>query len=292
MIEEFLNYMRYELNRSAQTIQSYGGDLRAFEAYFKNLDDHDVSWESVDSDIIRDWMESMMDKGNTATSINRRLSALRSLYRFALSRRLVERDPAHGITGPKKQKPLPQYVREAEMDELLDHTEWGEDYNNVRVRTIILMFYQTGMRVSELIGLNDADVDFTSHQLKVTGKRDKQRIIPFGDELEQGLKDYMKLRDELPQRQTDALFVDQKGARVKYEQVRREVRSSLSQVCSLKKRSPHVLRHTFATAMLNNGAGLETIKSLLGHESVSTLDKKNCLAKGQYCWEKSRKENL
>ena len=272
MIEEFLNYMRYELNRSAQTIQSYGGDLRAFEAYFKNLDDHDVSWESVDSDIIRDWMESMMDKGNTATSINRRLSALRSLYRFALSRRLVERDPAHGITGPKKQKPLPQYVREAEMDELLDHTEWGEDYNNVRVRTIILMFYQTGMRVSELIGLNDADVDFTSHQLKVTGKRDKQRIIPFGDELEQGLKDYMKLRDELPQRQTDALFVDQKGARVKYEQVRREVRSSLSQVCSLKKRSPHVLRHTFATAMLNNQAGLESVKKLLGHESLSTTE--------------------
>ena len=264
--------MRYELNRSAQTIQSYGGDLRAFEAYFKNLDDHDVSWESVDSDIIRDWMESMMDKGNTATSINRRLSALRSLYRFALSRRLVERDPAHGITGPKKQKPLPQYVREAEMDELLDHTEWGEDYNNVRVRTIILMFYQTGMRVSELIGLNDADVDFTSHQLKVTGKRDKQRIIPFGDELEQGLKDYMKLRDELPQRQTDALFVDQKGARVKYEQVRREVRSSLSQVCSLKKRSPHVLRHTFATAMLNNQAGLESVKKLLGHESLSTTE--------------------
>lgn len=272
MIEEFLNYMRYELNRSAQTIQSYGGDLRAFEAYFKNLDDHDVSWESVDSDIIRDWMESMMDKGNTATSINRRLSALRSLYRFALSRRLVERDPAHGITGPKKQKPLPQYVREAEMDELLDHTEWGEDYNNVRVRTIILMFYQTGMRVSELIGLNDADVDFTSHQLKVTGKRDKQRIIPFGDELEQGLKDYMKLRDELPQRQTDALFVDQKGARMKYEQVRREVRSSLSQVCSLKKRSPHVLRHTFATAMLNNQAGLESVKKLLGHESLSTTE--------------------
>lgn len=272
MIEEFLNYMRYELNRSAQTIQSYGGDLRAFEAYFKNLDDHDVSWESVDSDIIRDWMESMMDKGNTATSINRRLSALRSLYRFALSRRLVERDPAHGITGPKKQKPLPQYVREAEMDELLDHTEWGEDYNNVRVRTIILMFYQTGMRVSELIGLNDADVDFTSHQLKVTGKRDKQRIIPFGDELEQGLKDYMKLRDELPQRQADALFVDQKGARVKYEQVRREVRSSLSQVCSLKKRSPHVLRHTFATAMLNNQAGLESVKKLLGHESLSTTE--------------------
>ena len=272
MIEEFLNYMRYELNRSAQTIQSYGGDLRAFEAYFKNLDDHDVSWESVDSDIIRDWMESMMDKGNTATSINRRLSALRSLYRFALSRRLVERDPAHGITGPKKQKPLPQYVREAEMDELLDHTEWGEDYNNVRVRTIILMFYQTGMRVSELIGLNDADVDFTSHQLKVTGKRDKQRIIPFGDELEQGLKDYMKLRDELPQRQEDALFVDQKGARMKYEQVRREVRSSLSQVCSLKKRSPHVLRHTFATAMLNNQAGLESVKKLLGHESLSTTE--------------------
>ena len=272
MIEEFLNYMRYELNRSAQTIKSYGGDLRAFEAYFKNLDDHDVSWASVDADIIRDWMESMMDKGNTATSINRRLSALRSLYRFALSRHLVERDPAHGITGPKKQKPLPQYVREAEMDKLLDSTAWGEEYNNVRMRTIILMFYQTGVRVSELIGLDDDDLDFDSHQLKVTGKRDKQRIIPFGDELEEALKGYMRLRDEQTERRSGALFVDQKGERLKYAQVRREVRQSLSQVSSLKKRSPHVLRHTFATAMLNNEAGLESVKKLLGHESLSTTE--------------------
>ena len=134
------------------------------------------------------------------------------------------------------------------------------------------MFYQTGMRVSELIGLNDADVDFTSHQLKVTGKRDKQRIIPFGDELEQVLKDYMKQRDAQTPRLIDALFVDQKGARMKYEQVRREVRSSLSKVSSLKKRSPHVLRHTFATAMLNNEAGLESVKKLLGHESLSTTE--------------------
>ena len=272
MIEEFLNYMRYELNRSAQTIKSYGGDLRAFEAYFKNLDDHDVSWASVDADIIRDWMESMMDKGNTAASINRRLSALRSLYRFALSRHLVERDPAHGITGPKKQKPLPQYVREAEMDKLLDSTAWGEEYNNVRMRTIILMFYQTGARVSELIGLDDDDLDFDSHQLKVTGKRDKQRIIPFGDELEEALKGYMRLRDEQTERRSGALFVDQKGERLKYAQVRREVRQSLSQVSSLKKRSPHVLRHTFATAMLNNEAGLESVKKLLGHESLSTTE--------------------
>lgn len=271
MTEAFLNYLSAERNYSERTVGSYGEDLKAFESYFRDLDDQ-LSWDSVDSDVIRGWMESMMDKGNTATSINRRLSALRSLYRFALSRHLVEHDPAHGITGPKKQKPLPQYVRESEMDTLLDKLDWGKEYNNVRVRTIILMFYQTGMRVSELIGLNDADVDFTSHQLKVTGKRDKQRIIPFGDELEQVLKDYMKQRNAQTPRLTDALFVDQKGARMKYEQVRREVRSSLSKVSSLKKRSPHVLRHTFATAMLNNEAGLESVKKLLGHESLSTTE--------------------
>jgi len=175
-IENFLNYLQFELNRSALTVSSYGDDLHAFEAYFK-AKDIELSWESIDSDVIRDWMESMMDKGNSATSINRRLSALRSFYRYALVRNLVSKDPVRGITGPKRSKPLPQFLREAEMDRLLDDIPRGETYKEVRDYTIIMMFYQTGMRLGELIGLDDAHVDFDNKQGKILGLG--SRIIPM-----------------------------------------------------------------------------------------------------------------
>ena len=152
-IEDFLDYLQYERNRSERTVRAYADDLKSFEAFFKNLDGQ-LSWESVDSDVIRDWMESMMDKGNTATSVNRRLSAVRSLYRFALSRGYVSRDPAHAVSGPKCQKVLPQYLREKEMNTLLDEQMWEDRYIDVRARTIILLFYSTGIRLSELIELN------------------------------------------------------------------------------------------------------------------------------------------
>ena len=272
MTEKFLNYLRYELNRSELTVKSYGDDLHGFESYFKSLEDH-LSWESIDSDVIRDWMESMMDKGNTATSINRRLSAVRSFYRFALSHRLVEKDPSRCVIGPKKNKPLPQFVREEEMNRLLDVLPWNvNDYQEMRARTIIISFYETGMRLAELIGLDDSDVDFVNQQLKVTGKRNKQRIIPFGEELQQTLINYMKLRDSEVEKHSDALFLTANGDRMTHRQVRNEVKKHLSKVCTLKKRTPHVLRHSFATAMLNNEAGLESVQKLLGHESLSTTE--------------------
>ena len=272
MINQFLNYLRYERNTSPLTVQTYEESLREFESYM-SLRDDGLSLSRVDTDLIRDWMEDMMDKGNTASTINKKLSALRSFYRFALKRRLVDADPAHCITGPKKSKPLPQFLRESEMDNLLDTMEWGDSYNGVRARTILLLFYEAGLRRSELTGLNDADIDFNTRQLKVTGKRNKQRIIPFGDELAQTLAHYMAVRNEQVARiEPDALFLSDKGGRMTGSQVYVIVRKYLTAVTSLKKRSPHVLRHTFATAMLNNGAGLESIKNLLGHESVSTTE--------------------
>ena len=271
MINEFLNYLKFERNRSDLTIKNYGEDLRAFKEFYGNLDSR-LSWKSVDSDVIRDWMESMMDKGNNATSINRRLSALRSFYRFALTRKLVDKDPVHGVTGPKKGRPLPQFLKENEMDRLLDAGSWMEGFEDVRDRTIIMTFYETGIRLSELIGLDDSMVDFSNRQLKVTGKRNKQRVIPFGEELLATLRDYMKCRDKEVNRQSEALFVSAKGQRMTSSQVREAVRKNLSKVCTLKKRTPHVLRHTFATAMLNNKAGIESVKKLLGHESLSTTE--------------------
>ena len=271
MTEAFLNYLSAERNYSDRTIGSYGEDLKAFKSYCEELDGQ-LSWDSVDSDVIRGWMESMMDKGNTVTSIRRRLSALRSFYRFALSRGLVSHDPAHAIVAPKKEKPLPYFMKESEMTRLLDDMEWGDGYKDVRARTILIVFYEAGLRASELVGLDDDMVDYVNMQLKVTGKRNKQRLVPFGRELGDALASYVELRDRCVVRMEPGLFLTEKGFRMNYQQVLKEVRSRLSLVTSMKKRSPHVLRHSFATAMLNNGAGLESVKQLLGHESLSTTE--------------------
>ena len=272
MIEQFLNYMRYERNRSELTVQRYEKVLRTFEAYFENKDSQ-LSWESIDSDIIRDWMESMMDNGAMASTVNNCLSAVRSFFRFALSRKLVAKDPAHVVKGPKKEKPLPHFVREKEMDELLDEKQWdASNIKDVRARTILLVFYETGIRLAELIGLDDEDVDFVQHQLKVTGKRNKQRLVPFGEELERAILQYVSKRDEQLVREDHALFVNDKGKRVGRTMVTNIVRDNLTLVTTQQTRTPHVLRHSFATAMLNNGAGLESVKKLLGHESIATTE--------------------
>ena len=269
MTEDFLNYLRYERNRSELTVCRYEQSLRGFESYFKNRDSQ-LSWESVDSDVIRDWMESMMDKGDMASTVNSSLSAVRSFFRFALSRGLVAHDPSYVVKGPKKQKPLPQFVREDEMNRLLDTPQmWEDGFAGLRARTIIILFYETGIRLAELIGLDVTDVDFAAHQIKVTGKRNKQRIIPFGTELEGVLREYLTQRNA--QLQVDsALVLSDKGKRMTRNQVEKIVKQHLSLTTTLKKRTPHVLRHSFATAMLNNGAGLEDVRLLLGHESVAT----------------------
>jgi integrase/recombinase xerD len=269
--EQFLNYLQYELNRSELTIVSYGDDLRAFEAFFKNKDAL-LTWEAVDADLIRDWMESMMDKGCSATTIQRRLSALRSFYRFGLTRGYVTKNPARGIVGPKRSRPLPQFLRESEMNHLLDDVPVGDSYRELLAYIIVLVFYSTGMRLAELVGLDDDNIDFDTRVIKVLGKGSKQRLIPFADELEEGLKIYVVRRDAEVVRKDKAFFVDQRGQRVKRGAVQNSVRASLAKVTSMKKRSPHVLRHTFATAMLNNEAGLESVKKLLGHESLSTTE--------------------
>ena len=271
MIDQFLNYLRYERNRSPRTVQLYEENLRDFETYVQGLDDC-LSLETVDTDVVRSWVEHLMDQGKKATTVNLGLSAVRTFYRYALSRHIVAKDPAHAVTGPKKAKPLPQFVRESEMDELLDEQHWTEEYNNVRARTIILMFYETGIRLAELVGLDDADVDMATMQLKVTGKRNKQRIVPFGEELAAALRDYVARRDQELVRQSPALFLDRKGERIGRSAVQHIVKTHLTGFTTLKKRSPHVLRHSFATAMLNNGAGLESVKKLLGHESLETTE--------------------
>ena len=271
MVNQFLAYLSYERNRSLATVSSYRKDLEAFQK-FVQAQGSTLSWADVDAALVRDWMAEMMNEGQRATSINRRLSALRSFYRFALARNLVKSDPVQGVVGPKKDKPLPQFLKEKEMDELLQEDFWTDCYEDVRDRMIIMTFYETGIRLAELMNLCDGDVDFMSGQLKVTGKRNKQRLIPFGAELSQALQHYMGVRDAQVVRHSAALFLANDGQQMTADTIRYRVKKHLPLVSTLKKRTPHVLRHTFATVMLNHKAGIESVKKLLGHESLSTTE--------------------
>ncbi len=271
LIKDFLNYLLLERNYSERTIVAYEADLREFEEYFKKTD-AELDFRSVHSDNVRNWMVSLMDEGRSETSVNRKLSSLRSFYRFLLRRKEITVNPMLKVVGPKKKKPLPSFVREKDMDRLLVECSFGEGFEGYRDRTILEMFYATGMRLSELIGLNDADVDFSAKLIKVTGKRNKQRLIPFGNELAEDLHLYIKVRNEVMPQGAEAFFVLKDGKRMYPMAVYRIVKRNLSRVVSLKKRSPHVLRHTFATAMLNDSAELRSVKELLGHESLATTE--------------------
>ena len=227
------------------------------------------------ADIVRQWVVEMMDKGNTATSVRRRLSSLRSFYKFLLRRGLVDKDPVHNMPGPKVEKKLPAYVREKEMDRLFDSDFFSDDYQGFRDRMILLTFYSTGIRLSELVGLDDRDVDLDQMQLKVTGKRNKQRIIPYGDEFGDSLRQYLAERDAFAKQfeGSTSLFLNERnGQRMTPAKVRNLVKRYLSMVTTQQRNSPHVLRHTFATAMLNHQADLQSVKELLGHESLSTTE--------------------
>ena len=271
LTREFLCYLKSERNRSECTVENYGADLEAFCNYVHELDAA-LNWKDIDAGIVRGWMEEMTDKGNKATSINRRLSSLRAFFRYAVARGKLAHDPVYQIKGPKKEKPLPQYLRESEMNRLLSEEYWDDSFKDLRSRTIILTFYSTGVRLSELQGLCDNSIDWQQNQLRVIGKRNKERIIPFGAELKDAIRRYQKRRDEMFGPGDGSLFVNDKGKRLTPAQIRFDVERNISKVTTMKKRSPHVLRHTFATAMLNNGSGVESVQKILGHESVATTE--------------------
>ena len=271
LIDAFLKYLRFERNYSEKTIVSYRIDLKEFEDCLKKVD-AEKDLVTVDADLVRSWVVGLMESGRSVATVNRKLSSLRSFYRFLLRKGIVGLDPMRKVVGPKKQKTLPSFLRVQDMDRLLDENSFSEGFEGVRDRLVLEMFYATGMRLSELIGLSDADVDFSAKLLKVTGKRNKQRLIPFGDELLSDLLEYVKIRNEALPDRDDALFVRKDGGKMYPELVYRLVRRNLSKVATLKKKSPHVLRHTFATAMLNGNAELQAVKELLGHESLATTE--------------------
>ena len=274
-IQNFIDYLRYERNLSERTVSEYQADLEAFKRFYVALDEN-YDWQSVDGSVVREWMLHMMEDGQRASSVSRRLSALRTFYKFLLQRGLTDHDPVHSVSSPKKERALPTYLREAELNRLLDGTDiFPEGYVGVRDRMIILMFYSTGIRRAELVGMNLQDVDVHLRQIKVTGKRNKQRLIPYGAEMEADLQLYCEARKAFSKQHSecDALFLDERtGERIEAPKVWRIVHKYLTLVTTQKKRSPHVLRHTFATSLLNHHADLQSVKELLGHESLSTTE--------------------
>ncbi len=249
--------------------------MKEFERFYLGLDS-ELDWNSIDADVVRQWEVSIMERGNKASSVGRRLSALRTFYRFLMKRKMVTKDPAHLVRAPKKDKTLPGYVREEEMNHLFDGDFFDASFKGVRDKTILLTFYSTGIRLSELTGLRLCDFDMNQMQLKVTGKRNKQRLVPFGVELRDSMREYLSIRGQFCSERgfsTDVLFVDERaGGEMSPSGVRGMVKRCLSLVTTQQKRSPHVLRHSFATSMLNHHADLQSVKELLGHESLSTTE--------------------
>ena len=272
LTDSFLDYLRYERGYSEETVKSYEVDLRQF-ADFGKEEFENLLPAHVTAELIREWVVDLMDKGYAPTSINRKLSSLRSFFKFLLKKGEVTLDPSQKVKGPKKKKALPVFLKESEMNRLLDDVDFGEGFESCRDHLIIEVFYATGMRLAELIGLDDVDIDFSALTIKVTGKRNKQRLVPFVDKLKEEMLEYVGMRDEvLPIKKSSAFFVRKSGERLSRSIVGKIVKRNLSKVTTIKKRSPHVLRHTFATAMLNHDAELGAIKELLGHESLSTTE--------------------
>ena len=227
LIESFLDYLQYERNYSEKTVLAYGEDIQQLREFaqeeYGKFDPLEVG-----AGLIREWIVSLMDRGYTSTSVNRKLSSLRTFYKYLLRQGEAVVDPLCRIKGPKNKKPLPVFLKESEMNRLLDETDFGKGFKGCRDRLVIEMFYTTGMRLSELIGLDDKDVDFSASLLKVTGKRNKQRLIPFGDELRNLMLGYIDIRNETIPVRSEAFFVKEDGRRLYKNLVYNLVKRNLS----------------------------------------------------------------
>lgn len=272
MIQHFLDYIAIERKYSQRTVDAYHDDLRDF-CRFMGWEIEEFDPKRVDETDVKLWMLDMIEQQHQSPrSVKRRLSALRSFYKYLLRQRRVTKDITARIIPPKADKPLPVFFRQEEMEAEKRLTDErlvinGDSYESVRDGLIIEMLYQTGMRQAELLGLTDADLDLQQGQVRIFGKRRKERIVPMGEKLIAQIKEYIEIRDtEIPESRDNGQFFPNLTKSKLY----RIVRTHMGEVSTLKKHSPHVLRHTFATTMLDNGADIRTIQTLLGHASLST----------------------
>jgi integrase/recombinase XerC len=276
--DRFVAYIQFEKRFSQNTVTAYRTDLDQFYAYL----DHQYSTteiKDVTYDMIRSWVVQLMEEGLTSRSVNRKLTTLKTFYRFLLREGEIEGNPMRKITSPKNSKRLPVFLEKEHIRVLLDEIDFGGGFAGSRDRLVIELFYVSGIRLAELVALKQTDIDFHNSTLKVLGKRNKERLIPFTIKTRELLRVYLEERSVFTGRRTnfpseekeeqDILFLTDSGRKIYPKMVYRIVNRYLSKVTTLKKRSPHILRHTFATHLLNNGAELNAVKELLGHANLS-----------------------
>lgn len=272
LVEDFIKYLRYEKNYSTHTVLAYEHDLKVF---FEFVETQYFAAEpsQISSEMVRSWVVGLMKNNMTSRTVARKLSSLKSFWRYLQKRGVVDVNPLYSISNPKIRKPLPVFLKTSEMSSLLNSFEADSDYfPEKRDQLILEIFYATGMRLSELVGLKEESVDLKKSMIKVTGKRNKQRVIPFAEKLNASIQDYLRLKYEQLEHPQDVLFVQNDGQPMTTHMVYRLVHAQLSKIGTLSKNSPHVLRHTFATALLNEGAELNAVKELLGHSSLSATE--------------------
>jgi len=268
---DFLQYIQFVKHYSPHTVLSYRKDLEQFFSFY-SLDAGSAE-SAIDSRMIRNWMAHLMETGSSSRTVGRKISSLKSYFRFLQKEGVLVTNPAVRIPVPKTDKKLPVFVNEEKMDLLLDHVEFGDDYAGFRNRVMIETFYSTGMRRAELVNLKTGDIDFLQQTIKVLGKRNKERLIPVDRGYCSLLQEYLSRRSAaFPGFDEGYLFLTSSGQKIYFRLVYRVVHSFLSLVTTADKRSPHVLRHTFATQMLNKGADLNAIKELLGHANLSATE--------------------
>ena len=268
MMKEFLQYLQYEKNYSSHTVLSYNTDLIQF-CNFLNVEPCQFNPNSVSSQQIQQWVLSLMSDNLSARSLSRKISTLKSFWHFLLARGYSSQNPTLKIILPKTKKPIPAFFKENEMNAALDDSLKPEDFEHARNRLILEIFYLTGIRLSELLNIEDKDIDLPAGTIRVIGKRNKQRIIPIDKSLINDIERYITLRNESIDTFGSYLFVRNNGKKMYPKMLYNIVHESMSEVSSLHKRSPHVLRHTFATSLLNGGADINAVKELLGHSSLS-----------------------
>ena len=270
LTQNYLDYLLLVKRYSSHTVKAYRTDLKLFESYLKDI--YSISIDKVNHAMIRSWLVKELNKGNSARTVNRKITTLKSFYKYLFKEHKIKQSPTSRISYSKTSKKLPQFVGISDMNELLDKLKFEENFSGFRDKLIIEVFYTTGIRLSELINIKSTDVDCLKSQIKVLGKRNKERIIPLTKELQKSIEGYMILRNKQKVIDRSYLFLTDSGKKLNPSMVYRKVNKILNNVTTLEKKSPHVLRHTFATHMLNNGADLNVIKELLGHASLSATE--------------------
>ena len=270
-LRAFLEYLKFEKRYSPHTIQSYQDDLSQFHKYLEEQFGN-IGLKEISHSFVRSWLASLKDQDFTARTVNRKISALRSYFKFHLKRGAISSTPMVNVTAPKLNKRLPVFIKEEDTRRILETVNAAsEDWNSLNARVLINLFYATGMRLSELIGLKENQVDFHKKQVKVLGKGNKERIIPVSKEMLSLLKEYMALKKKEFEDPELVLLVTAKGKRLYPKYAYNLVKGILeTEARTLDKKSPHVLRHSFATHLMNNGANLNAVKELLGHSSLGT----------------------